>query len=238
MSDSQIHALPLFGRGEGHPSWLPTEEGVNYWNRDKKQVPDMPRNIRSWKTGPPYPVCCCLSFPITLRPSPMPLPPRGTDGEHGRKNFHSPSGSTRGPGPLPPAQRGRSPATGRNTRIKDRRQSPPELGLGRQVALQDLYDKCFPKAVRGVVLPGTPAIHTIFLFFPVVLSVPASVACWHRALHSPLHSLVCCQLINPSICLAVHTPIHPIFIKYLLYAKYHKMVIALKVIGGRGTDNK
>lgn len=104
MSDSQIHALPLFGRGEGHPSWLPTEEGVNYWNRDKKQVPDMPRNIRSWKTGPPCPVCCCLSFPITLRPSPMPLPPRGTDGEHGRKNFHSPSGSTRGPGPLPPAQ--------------------------------------------------------------------------------------------------------------------------------------
>lgn len=68
MSDRQIHALPLFGSGEGHPSWLPTDEGENYWSQDKKQAPDVLRNIRSWKIGPP----CVLLPQLSQHSAPLP----------------------------------------------------------------------------------------------------------------------------------------------------------------------
>lgn len=85
MSHSQI--LPLFGRGEGHPSWLPADEGENYWDWDKKQVPDVPRNIRSWKTGPP---CVLLpQLPHHSAPLPHVVASWGTDGEQeGRTSTH------------------------------------------------------------------------------------------------------------------------------------------------------
>ena len=95
------------------------------------------------------PSCRCFPPPPTPAP-PCTLtcvPPGGADGGY-RRTPHSPSGSTCGPGPPPPAQRGRSPATGRNTRGEERR-------LG-----QDLCGKHSPKQW------GTPPSLTPILFLP------------------------------------------------------------------------
>lgn len=81
-----------------------------------------------------------------------------------RRAFHSPSGSTRGPGPPPPAQRGRSPATGRNTRRKERRQSRGEGQAWAASWPLRTPDKHFSRTM------GTPVPHSIFWTHPPLLA--------------------------------------------------------------------
>lgn len=121
-----------------------------------------------------------------------------------RRAFHSPSGSTRGPGPPPPAQRGRSPATGRNTRRKERRQS------------------------RGRVRPGQPAGPSgpLTNTSPEQWGPPSLTASsghthlsWLPAWSSPL---------NPSC-----TDLLPVLVKYLPCARYGRVRQLLpSIIGG------
>lgn len=154
-------------------------------------------------------MCRCLPAPVL--PShcgPLLGVPMGK--VNTRRAFHSPSGSTRGPGRPLPAQRGRSPATGRNTRSKERRQSRGEGQAWAAIWPLRTPDKHFPRTM------GTPIPHSIFWTHPPLL---AGVSL------STFHALICYQFINPST--------QPVFVKYLPYARYGRVRQLLpSIIGG------